>query len=131
MKLLTRCRDLGPAGLLVLALGCTSSGPDERPADPALAREALQTSLEAWKDGRPPASLHERQPPIRVDDEDYMIGFRLESYQVSDSVREVGNSLAYRVALNLKDRKGKLRRKAVVYCVATYPFLSVARQEKP
>jgi hypothetical protein len=115
----------------VLALGCTDSGPDERPADPTLARKALQTSLEAWRDGRSPASLHEQQPPIRVDDEDYMTGFRLESYQVNDSAREVGNSLAYRVALTLKDCKGKPRKKAVVYCVATHPFLSVARQEKP
>ncbi len=60
-----------------------------------------------------------------------MIGFRLESYQVNNSVREVGNNLAYRVALTLRDRKGKPRKKAVVYCVATHPFLSVARQEQP
>jgi hypothetical protein len=115
----------------MLALGCANGSPDERPADPGLARQALQTSLDAWKDGKSPASLHEQQPPIRVDDEDYMIGSRLESFQVKDSVRQIGNSLAYPVALTLKDRRGKPRKKDVVYCVATHPFLSIARQEKP
>src|SRR5262245_50329760 len=90
---------------LPMPASCTTGGPDERPADPELARQALQTSLDAWKNGVAPATLHQRQPPIRVDDEDFMIGSRLESYQVKDPVKELGNSLAYPVALKLRDRK--------------------------
>ena len=63
------CRLLAVAGLSAAACvspGCGSGPP--RPADPVAAREALERTLAAWKEGKTPESLKDAEPPIVVSD---------------------------------------------------------------
>jgi hypothetical protein len=115
---------------LVFAPGCGGSPPSKE-ANPAVAREALATTLKAWKEGEKPDALAARTPPIRVADEDWLAGLRLEDYQVDPTDRMLGTSLNCRVSLTLKDTKGKTLKKKAVYSVGTDPALTIIRQEGP
>jgi hypothetical protein len=120
--------------LLILALafapGCGGTPPSKE-ANPAVAREALATTLKAWKDGEKPDALAARTPPIRVADEDWLAGLRLEDFQVDPADRMIGTSLNCPVSLTLKNTTGKTLKKKAVYSVSTDPALTVIRQEGP
>jgi hypothetical protein len=108
---------------LAAAAGCRSSGPPG--LDDAVARESLTTVLEAWKEGKRPASLREGTPEIIASDPDWEGGARLVSYRVSEPVTNDGANLHVPVELELEDGSGKRTKQTTVYIVGTNPKITV------
>lgn len=111
---------------LSVLVGCGESG---QPADAGQAQDALQTMLDAWKEGGSPTDLGKQTPPIQVKDLDWQGGFRLVSFTTGAEGKLVGYDMDYTVVLELKDPKGKAVRKTAVYTISTKPERLVVRQE--
>jgi hypothetical protein len=111
---------------VLLSAGCGRAPP--APADPAKAREALQTALNAWKDGKEPNWLQEQTPPVHVVDHEWLGGYRLLRFKVEKD-EPAGADLRCQVLLSLKDKRGNALQKRAVYSVGTSPVLTVVREE--
>jgi hypothetical protein len=121
MKHLTRTLPLA-----VLLAGC--GGPAlQAPADPARARQALRTALDAWQQGGQPGSLKSGSPAVHVSDQDWSAGYRLTRYQIAEDGQRAGVDLRYRVALTLLAPRGQTVHKDTAYLVGTSPVLTVVR----
>ena len=126
---------LGIESLLAAAIalmglpGCGSGPPT--PADPAAAREALERTLTAWKEGKSAESLQSENPPIVVSDHAWNNGARLVRYQIEPGDRRAGADQSFQVILWLQDDKIKARAKErqekTAYNVGTNPILTVVR----
>jgi hypothetical protein len=109
--------------LLILIAGC-SSGRSE--SDIARGRQAVTAALDSWKANEPAAKLKSLQEPVDFSDElrathsltDYTLG------RVDTSDKEV---IRYTVTLKLKDKKGKVSDREVVYAVALKTPVVVSR----
>jgi hypothetical protein len=109
------------AGLL--GAGCGSHRPA---ADIERGRQAVVAALDSWKTNDPPAKLKTLPDPVEFSEElrathtltDYTLG------RVDSSEKDV---IRYAVALKLKDKKGKLSEREVVYAVALKTPVVVAR----
>lgn len=114
----------------VLAVVCVAScsvGPKTAaPVEPEKARAALRTTLDAWKAGKPIASLTEASPPIVAQDFDWLAGSKLEDYTVIDD-KESDANLRVRVQLSVRSAQGTAAKKTVTYVVGTDPSLTVFR----
>jgi hypothetical protein len=127
---------LGTLGLLTaasvaLALpGCGGAGPPA-PAEPAVARKALERALAAWTEGKSAESLKSDNPPIVVSDQAWNSGARLLKYQIDPKDHQAGADQIFHVVLWLRDdnAKGntKERRETADYNVGTNPTLTVVR----
>jgi len=107
--------------------GCTSRPP---PVDPALAREILSTTLDAWKQGEAPDSLQERDPPIFVADREWAMGKKLVSYKVNDKDQVFGAALRCSVQLSFDvGMRGKPRTRKATYSVGTQEKFTVVRED--
>jgi hypothetical protein len=123
------------AALLVLAIaaplapvGC-SPGPQRAAAvDPASARTALQSALDAWKAGQKPADLKAGSPAITVQDLDWESGSRLVSYEVKSEGTHDNANLRIPVSLTLSGPSGGEQTKEVTYVVGTSPAITVFRE---
>lgn len=115
--------------LAALVVGCGRTSPPA-PADPAAARDALRSALEAWRKGEAPDSLKSHRPPVYVTDPEWRSGLRLAEYQVQDDA-PWGADLRCRVVLSLADGQGRTWPKAAVYAVGTSPAVTVSREEDP
>lgn len=114
--------------MVFLAAGC--GGPSlQAPAEPGPARQALCTTLDAWKRGESVESLRGASPAVQVNDPDWPAGYRLTHYQVADTEARDGIDLRYRVALTLKDPRGRIVRKNTSYTVGTSPVLTIVRHD--
>ncbi len=112
--------------VLTLFLGCES---DRRaaPVDPALARQALKTVLDRWKNGDKPDDLKSASPSIVVQDFDWMGGQKLVAYEVAGDGKDDDANLRIPVRLTLKTAKGQDVKKNVTYLVGTSPVITVFR----
>jgi hypothetical protein len=123
------------AALLLLAVatllapaGC-SPGPQRAAAvDPAAARTALQSALDAWKAGQKPADLKAASPAITVQDLDWESGSRLVSYEVKSEGTHDDANLRIPVSLTLSGPSGGEQKKDVTYVVGTSPAITVFRE---
>jgi hypothetical protein len=118
------------APLALIAAGCGGRAGPPAPADPAAARSALRTVLDAWKKGEAADSLKDRRPPMYVIDYEWRSGHRLLGYEVQDD-GPFGGDLRCRVMLSLADEHGRSVSKSVVYAVGTNPAVTVTREEDP
>ena len=109
--------------VLTLFLGCGSRRPE---GDIDRGRRAVVAALDGWKANQPPAKLKSLPDPVDFADElrathaltDYTLG----KVDASDPV-----VLRYTVTLKLKDKKGKVTDREVVYAVALKTPVAVAR----
>jgi hypothetical protein len=116
-------RALIPAVALLLGVGCSSGRPA---AEVERGRQAVVAALDGWKANEPPAQLKALSDPVEFTDEqrtthalvDYTLG------KVDASDKEV---IRYAVTLTLRDRKGKVTEREVVYAVALKTPVVVAR----
>ena len=108
-----------------IAGGCGSSPPS--PPDPAAAREALETALATWEEGKPPETLRDQQPVIDVSDHQWSQGLRLAKHQIEDQDRSSGADHVFRVALWLDKGQRKPEEVHTEYFVGTSPTLRVIR----
>ena len=106
--------------------GC-SGGPRAAPVAPDRAREALRTALDRWKQGDPPEALKGADPPIVVQDFDWMAGRRLVAYRVLGDGEDDDANLRIPVALTIAKADGGEARSDVTYVVGTDPVLTVFR----
>jgi hypothetical protein len=113
--------------LLLAAAGCFGGRPPE-PADPDRAREVLRATLDAWQKGESGDSLQQRQPAIIVVDEEWRDGYRLLGYKLGGEL-PMGGELRCRVALSLKNPRGRAVKKDAVFNVGTGSVLTVSRQD--
>ena len=113
----------------LIGSGCGNGGTVAKEADPSVARETLKASLEAWKTGEAPKVLAQRTPSIRVADEDWLAGARLQDFRIDDPGRIIGTNLTCKVVLYLKDKRGRSIKKTVLYGIGTDPELTVVRYD--
>lgn len=108
---------------LMVATGCSSGRPV---AEIERGRQAVVTALDGWKANEPTAKLKTLPDPIEFTDElrdthaltDYTLG------TVDASDKEV---IRYTVTLKLRDRKGKVTDREVVYAVVLKSPMVVTR----
>lgn len=110
-------------GAALLVAGCGSQRPT---ADIERGRQAVVAVLDSWKTNEPAAKLKALPDPVEFSDElrtthaltDYTLG------RVDSSDKDV---IRYAVMLQLKDKKGKVSQREVVYAVALKTPVVVAR----
>ncbi len=115
------------ATLLAIALaGCGGAPAPPEPTDPAEARRALESALAAWQAGEAPKALAERSPPIRVADEDWLAGKKLERFAIAADGAATGPNLRAPVEIKIA---GTPKPQRVIYTVTTQPQVSIIRQD--
>ena len=112
------------AFLFVLtALGC---GSGRSAAELERGRTALVAALDSWKAHEPPARLKSLPDPVDFPEElratHSLIEYTLGAVDATDA-----QFIRFRVTLKLKDRKGKLSDREVVYAVALKSPVAVSR----
>ena len=108
----------------VLVSGCGDSM-SAAPLDASRAREALKSTLDAWKSGAEPSSL--ASSSITAQDLDWLGGSKLVDYRVEGEGKAVDSNLRVPVRLSLKAKDGKDVAKSVHYLVTTSPSVTVFR----
>ncbi len=114
----------------IVTSGCVAGCSDRgvKAVDAAGARQALRTTLEAWKKGEPIGSLKEQSPSIVAQDLDWESGSTLVGFNVLDDGKDESISLRIPVELTLQDKAGKEVKKKVKYMIGTSPVITVFRE---
>ena len=89
--------------LVLLALAATSGcgGGNAPLPSGSEARTALQTALDAWKDGKSASSLVDGKPTVQAVDHDWAAGLALDAYVIGDEQSGDGNK-TFTVSITLK-----------------------------
>jgi hypothetical protein len=115
-------------GLAALASGCKRASPAQA-VDPDQGREALRTTLTAWKNGQSAEALRQQSPAISVSDPKWQSGHRLIRYEIAENGEVVGFDLHCRVLLVLQSPSGSQIEEKALFCVSTAPALVVVRAD--
>src|SRR5262245_58664950 len=75
-------RALAWLALAACCAGCGSRGHERYVPSPEQARQALDASLDAWKNGDPPGRIDSLNPPVEVVDSHRRPGQKLRAYTV-------------------------------------------------
>lgn len=116
-----RCAMLLIAALFVA--GCGSRRPE---SEIERGRQAVAAALDSWKANEPAAKLKSLADPVDFSDE-WRTTFALTDYsfgKVDPSDKDV---IRYAVVLKLKDRKGQVSEREVVYAVSLRTPVVVSR----
>jgi hypothetical protein len=113
--------------LLFACSACSSTLPP--PSTPAEARPLLERALDAWKDGDKPDALQSGTPPIRILEPDWSAGWSLVDYKLLGNGNPLGLRMQYIVELDLKDPRGKARKKTMTYLVSTGSMPMISRED--
>jgi len=109
---------------LLLPAGCGDKLPPA--ADAEQARQALQTSLDAWKAGDSREALQSRSPAIYFNEPLCQPGHRLLDYRLDESSEQhFGQALRYTVVFSLKAEGGATVRHTAVYEISTHPTVVI------
>lgn len=113
------------AAILAATLpGCSSGSANA--VQPDRARAALETALNAWKQGQSLEQFGGSDGAMVVQDLDWLAGAKLVDYQLVDDGRPADANLRVDVKLTLQ-KKGKPVEKTVRYLVTTSPAVTVFR----
>ena len=115
------------ASIAILAI-CGCGGPRPSVADSERAQQALQTALDAWREGGNPDELRQRSPPIHFGDAACEQGQRLIGYQLPAAPERFGHSLRFRVELTVDDSAGTDEVETASYLVDTNPMTVIIRE---
>ena len=116
-------------GLATVA-GC--GGTDYTPpaeADPAVARSALEKSLDCWRLRITPEELRKAEPAITVADHDWRDGRRMIEFQILSGEQALGTSVHWPVRLKVVQANGREQWLDVTYIVSTSPIIHISRQD--
>ena len=113
-----------PALALLALLIASCGGPSPIPPA-AVARAALETSLTAWRDGKPPSATAQAQPPVHSVDSQWSMGRKLASFEV---LREQPSETDKRFVVKLNYRDPPAVAEGVYVVIASQP-LAVFREE--
>ena len=122
---------LGRLSLLAISLallaGC--GGSLHAPAEADKGEDALRTALESWKKGNTPQTLQKAQPPIYLNDPEWIAGHRLLGFEIVEPLTPMGRQLRCTVKLSLQSAKsGAKYEKRIGYQVETNPAFVIARE---
>ena len=111
--------------LVVLSplIGCGSRRPE---SEIERGRAAVAAALDAWKANDPPAKLKALPEPVEFAEE-LRAQYALTDYTLGKADGSDKDVIRYTVALKLKDKKGKLTEREVVYAVALKSPVVVSR----
>ena len=87
----------------------------------------MTIALDAWKSGKL-KQLAQRNPPLRLSDDDLLMGAKLVSYQVNPDAR-FGPHQDVRVDLVFRDRNGRTVHREATYQIVLEPAPSVLRND--
>jgi hypothetical protein len=125
-----RLRVVGASlGVLVVLMlsGCSGSG-RAAAVDPSLAREALKTALDHWKNGDDSKSLVSSSTPMTAHDFEWAGGAKLIDYQILDEGKVEDANLRVQVKITLGPQgKSKAVEKKASYVIGTSPSVTVFR----
>ncbi len=93
----------------------------------AAARDACQSFLTAWKDGKKSQDL---APKITGKDSDWDSGYILESFEILPEERSDGANLYFTVRQTVKTPAGAVQQQDVGYVVGTSPVVTVFRSDQ-
>jgi hypothetical protein len=112
-----------------VAKGC-GKAPNRQPAEKAEA--AVEEFLESWSKGEPHDKFVGTHPKISASDPDWKAGYRLSSFLSVESKQsqEEPPRFRCRVALSLRDRKGKAVEKEVVYEILSGEKYVISRAQR-
>lgn len=91
------------------------------------AREACQTFLTSWKDGK---QITDLKPKITGRDSDWEAGKTLESFEILPEERTDGANLFLKVRRTVKAPQGAPEKQEVEYVVGTSPVVTVFRSDE-
>jgi hypothetical protein len=115
-------------GAILATTGCGTGRP--QPADRNVARETLQRSLQAWKNGEPAVALQNAEPSITVADREWAVGTKLLDYRIDGKDQLFGADLRCTVYLTLDGgARSQPRKKKATYSVGTGETLTVVRTD--
>ena len=114
-----------PIWLLILGAGCGKSLHD--PVEPDKASAALQTALDAWKQGEAFGDLQKRNPPIYFNEPEWKAGKQLVSFTLGKP-ELMGRQARCSVKLSLRDKGGKTTERQISYQIDTTPQVVIARE---
>jgi hypothetical protein len=118
-----RLRAATCVAIAIAAAGCQRTSRDLS-LDEAQARQACETVLKAWQEGKQPADL---KPDIIASDYAWVAGQKLVSFEVLPEEFNDGTNLHINVALTLQDADGKEKKSDALYIVGTSPVVTVIR----
>jgi hypothetical protein len=110
---------------LVVAAGCGKTIDD--PVDPDKASTALQSALDAWKQGDEYGSLRNRTPPMYLNEREWEAGKKLLGYQLGKA-ELMGRQGRCTAKLSIQDKAGKVTEREVSYLIDTTPQVVIARE---
>lgn len=110
---------------VVLLTGCGKQLAEN--VDPDQAKQALQTALDAWKDGKSNAELGSLQPPIVMNEADWTNGGRLLDYKMDAAGTVDGRQVRWVVQIKLQDKAGKVSERKATYIIDTVPRIVIVR----
>lgn len=116
----------------VSALGCGENHVPPATIDANVARQSLERALAAWKEKAKPDSLmQDAKAPIHMADEDWLMGFQLQNFELAQGEPKAMTSACVRfeVKLDLTSPQGQRVQRKVQYSVTTSPSISVVREE--
>ncbi len=113
------------AAIVAMALpGCSASSAHS--VQPDRARVALESALDAWKQGQSPEAFERSGSSMVVQDLDWSAGAKLVGHQILDDGEPADANLRINVKLTL-EKKGKPVEKTVRYLVTTSPSVTIFR----
>jgi hypothetical protein len=131
-RLFSRLSQVAMCVALLSVFGCGGNNAPPATIDVNVARESLQRALTAWKDQAQPQSLmQDAASPVHVADEDWIMGFKLQAFEVASSepMPITSACVRFEVKLELTSPKGQRVQKKAEYSVTTSPSISVVRAE--
>lgn len=118
------------AAVCVVLAGLAGCGsPSASNSELAGAHEVLKAGLEAWKDGRTPASLGSGADPVKFSDSDWQAGAKLLDYRIVKVGGEEEGETVCTVYQKVEVR-GKAVDRTLNYRVTLTPKRSVVRYSK-
>lgn len=98
--------------------GC-GAGPMEAAGSEDEAADFLTAALDAWKSGQKPDDLRQENPPIYVQDEDWMGGRSLKEFKSHEAPKEHGGEWRVKAMLTLTGGGKPDEETLVAYSVTT------------
>lgn len=114
--------------LLLASIGSSGCGGGKQSYVPpqALARQALETALTAWKNGQPVGAIEGGPAPIQVLDSDWYKGHKLDGFEILGDENAADGKRWFSVRLDLQKPRGT---RTVRYLVTGKSPLWIYRQE--
>jgi len=97
------------------------------PAEPALARTALEKALDCWRLRITPEELRLADPPVAMTDKDWVAGRRLIEFQLLPGEVPAGSTIRWPVRLRVVQADGREASIDVHYVIRTSPSIHIAR----